>query len=62
VFKVEVTIKEGIELNVLDKPLEIALDELLRKQDTNEHSLRFDPVALNVNILIRFLNLHFVQT
>jgi len=61
VFKVEVTIKEGIELNVLDKPLEIALDELLRKQDANEHSLDFDPVALNVNILIRFLNQHFVQ-
>lgn len=62
VFKVEVTIKEGIELNVLDKPLEIALDELLRKQDANEHSLSFDPVSLNVNILIRFLNQHFVQT
>lgn len=62
VFKVEVTIKEGIELNVLEKPLEIALDELLRKQEVNEHSLNFDPVVLNVNILIRFLNLHFVQT
>jgi len=61
VFKVEVTIKEGIELNVLDKPMEIALDELLRKQDANEHTVEYDPVALNVNILIRFLNQHFVQ-
>lgn len=61
IFKVEVTIKEGIELNVLEKPLEIALDELLRKQDANEDILNFEPVALNVNILIRFLNQHFVQ-
>lgn len=61
VFKVEVTLKEGIELNVLDKPLDLALDELLRKQEAHEDSLRFDSVELNVNILIRFLNQHFVQ-
>jgi len=61
VFKVEVTLKEGIELNVLDKPLDLALDELLRKQEAHEDSLRFDSVELNINILIRFLNQHFVQ-
>jgi len=60
VFKVDVTIKEGIELNVLDKPLEIGLDELLRKQDAHEDTLDFDVVGLNVNILVRFLNQHFV--
>lgn len=60
-FKVEVSIKKGVEINLLDKPLEFTLDELLEMRSKNQNYLDFDPVTLNVNILVRFLNLNFIK-
>ena len=60
-FKVEVSMKKVVEINLLDKPLLIGLDELLEMRARHETMLEFDQVTLNVNILVHFLNVHFVS-
>lgn len=59
VFQVEVSFKVGMEMNVLDRPIQLYLEDLLRMSEERENSLYFDPVTLNTNILIHFLNHHF---
>jgi len=59
IYQVEVSFKGGFEMNVLDKPIQLYLEDLLRMSEERENSLYFDPVTLNTNILIHFLNHHF---
>lgn len=60
-FKVEVSLKKGVEINLLSKPVELVLEELLHKQEHNESSLEVEAVQLNVNLLIFLLNKEFMQ-
>ena len=59
-FRVDVSIKKGIEINLPMKPLELDLEELLLMQEEGRHSLKVDMLTLNVNILVYVLNKHFL--
>jgi Ras GTPase-activating-like protein IQGAP2/3 len=60
-FKVEVHIKQGVDLTLLKKPIELVLEDLLTKQERNEQLIEVDAVQLNVNLLIHLLNKNFMQ-
>lgn len=45
---------------VLDKPLELKLEDLLERQQKSETVLDLEHVGLSVNLLIHFLNSKFM--
>jgi len=61
-FQVELHLKKGIEISLLEKPIELILDELLRKQEHGDATLELDDLNLNLNLLIHLLNTHFVAS
>jgi len=59
-FQVEVHLKKGVDWSVLNKPIELVLEELLRMQEHGKTDLDLDLVTLNVNLLIHLLNTRFI--
>jgi len=59
-FKVELHLKKGVDIQLLKKPIELNLEDLLAMQEKNQTSLAFDYVTLNVNILVHLLNTKFM--
>lgn len=61
-FKVELQLKKGITFSLLNKPIELVLDELLRMQEHSESNLSMEGyISLNVNLLIHLFNTHFLS-
>lgn len=60
VFKVEVVYRKLVQVKVLDKPLELKLEDLLERQQKSETVLDLEHVGLSVNLLIHFLNSKFM--
>jgi len=59
-YKVQVSIKKGIEIKLPMQPWVIGLEELLVMQEEGKHQLKVDLLTLNVNILIHILNKSFL--
>jgi hypothetical protein len=58
---VDIQIKKGIKIAVLDKPIDLYLDELLQMQEHGKTALDVEIVTLNVNLLIHLLNTNFLK-
>jgi len=59
-FKVELHLKKGVDIQLLKKPIELNLEDLLQMQEKGQASLEFDYVTLNVSILVHLLNTKFM--
>jgi len=59
-FEITLYMKRGMDIKLLNKPIVLVLDELLKMQENNELSLDLESVKLNVNFLIHLLNTKFI--
>jgi hypothetical protein len=59
-FKVELHLKKGVDVQLLSKPIELNLEDLLSMQEKGKADLEFEYVTLNVNLLVHLLNTKFM--
>eukprot|EP00808_Paulinella_micropora_P031058 g83208.t1 len=63
VFKVDFSMGKGgtMSVNLLEKPIQLVLEELLALQENGTRTLVIDTVTLNINLLIHLLNKRFTS-
>lgn len=59
-FEINVVVKKGFDVKVFQKPISLALEELLRMQEHGQQVFTLETVELNVNLLIHLLNTKFM--
>eukprot|EP00457_Paulinella_chromatophora_P001965 gb/GEZN01001968.1/.p1 GENE.gb/GEZN01001968.1/~~gb/GEZN01001968.1/.p1 ORF type:complete len:792 (+),score=101.82 gb/GEZN01001968.1/:156-2531(+) len=63
VFKVDFKMGRGssMSINLLEKPIQLVLEELLALQEAGTRKMVIDTVTLNINLLIHLLNKQFIS-